>query len=79
MEGLCNPTYGGQVHQNNNQNKIELPEAEGDYSYVQTHQNTVYESVNTGIEGPVTNQGSTVNSSIYSYDEVNIVKIEGVS
>ena len=78
MEGLGNDTYGGQVHQNNNQNITELPEAEADYSYAQTHQNTVYESVNTGMEGQVTNQDFTVNSSIYSYDKVNIVKIEGV-
>ena len=78
MEVLGNPTYGGKVHQNN-QNITELPEAEADYSYAQTHQNIVYESVNsTGIEGPMTNQGFTVNSGIYSNDEVNNVKIERV-
>ena len=39
----------------------------------------VYESVNgTGMEGPATNQGFTVNSSVYSYDEVNNVEIEGI-
>ena len=79
MEDLSNPTYNGQIHQNNNQNITELPDADADYSYAQTHQNIVYESIDgTGIEGPVTNQGSTVNSGIYSYDEVNNVKIEGV-
>ena len=30
------------------------------------------------MEGPATNQGFTVNSSVYSYNEVNNVKIEGI-
>ena len=82
MEGLGNPTYGGQVHQKNNYDITELPEAEAQYSYAvlpQTHHNNVNDSVNgTGIEGPSTNQGSTVNNGIYSYAEVNNEKIEGV-
>ena len=79
MECLGNPTYDGQVHQNNTHDVTELPEAEADYSYVQTQQNNVYDSVNsTSMEGPATNQDSTVNSDVCSYDEVNNVKIEGV-
>ena len=77
MECLGNLTYGRQVHQNNSHDVTEQSQAEANYSYVQTHQNYAYDSVNsTHMEGLTTNQGSAVNSGVYSYDEVNNVKIE---
>ena len=77
MECLGNLAYGGQVHQNNTHDVTELSQAEANYSCVETHQNYAYDSVNsTRMEGLTTNQGSAVNSGVYSYDEVNNVKIE---
>ena len=76
MEGSGNHTYDGQIHQNNNHDLTELSQAEDDYKYAQTHQNNIYESVNgTGKEGPATNQGFSVNSGVYSYDEVNKISV----
>ena len=82
MEGFDSPTYGGKVHQNNTHDVTKLPETEALYSYSvlsQTYHNNVHDSINsTGMEGAATNQGSTVNSGVYSYVDVNDVKIEGV-
>ena len=82
MEGFGSPTCGGNVHQNKTHDITEPLETEALYSYAvlsQTHHNNIHDSVNgTSIEGPATKQGSTVNRDVYSYEDVNNVKIEGV-